>query len=161
MISSEVMRPIVKHAFRIATSMLAKQTPTLIRMQYKSRLLAAMKLAEVDRKQLAVGIGVSVQAVGQVLTGTTRALTAENSAKAARFLKVDAHWLATGEGEARPPMMQERAALSADAVAHAAAYDQLMPDEKQLWRAMVDAATALSAHAIPRPQPTPTKRRKH
>ncbi len=38
----------------------------------------------------------------QMLTGSSKALTAENTAKAARFLRVDWYWLATGEGEMEP-----------------------------------------------------------
>lgn len=44
-------------------------------------------------------MGVSQAAVGQALGGDTKALTAENCARAARFLGVDGYWLATGEGE--------------------------------------------------------------
>lgn len=40
-----------------------------------------------------------MQAIGQVIRGDTGALTAENSARAARALGVDHYWLATGEGE--------------------------------------------------------------
>lgn len=85
-------------------------------MQYGERLGKAMELAGKDRSQLAVALGVSSQAVGQVIRGDTSALTAANNARAARFLEVDAFWLATGEGEPRTPMMMERLALSAQAV---------------------------------------------
>ncbi|WP_295541018.1 helix-turn-helix transcriptional regulator [uncultured Pseudacidovorax sp.] len=70
---------------------------------YGKRLNYALQvLAKKDRKELATAIGLSVQSIGQVITGVTKALTAENSSKAARFLRVDHHWLATGEGVARP-----------------------------------------------------------
>lgn len=68
---------------------------------YGSRLEQALQLAGRERIELANAIDVSVQAIGQVIAGKTKALTAENSAKAARFLGVDAYWLATGEGSAR------------------------------------------------------------
>ncbi|CUI55665.1 helix-turn-helix domain-containing protein [Achromobacter xylosoxidans] len=68
---------------------------------YGSRLEQALQLAGRERIELANAIDVSVQAIGQVIAGKTKALTAENSAKAARFLKVDAYWLATGEGNAQ------------------------------------------------------------
>ena len=113
---------------------------TLIRMDYQSRLKTAMKLAHADRRALAEALGISVQAVGLVLTGQSKALTAENSAKAARFLAVDPHWLATGEGEPRPLLMHERANLSTEAVEHAAQFDQLTTAEKRLWRTLVLAA---------------------
>lgn len=116
------------------------QLRTLVRMDYRSRLKTAMKLAQADRRALADALGISVQAVGMVLAGTTKALTAENSAKAARFLGVDAHWLATGEGEARPLLMAERADLSTEAVEHAMQFDRLTVSEKRLWRTLVLAA---------------------
>ncbi|MDB5777578.1 MAG: hypothetical protein JWP38_3711 [Herbaspirillum sp.] len=73
-----------------------------IMKNYGMRLDEALKLAEKDRQELADAITVSVQAISQVITGKTKALTAENSAKAANFLKVDGFWLATGEGKSRP-----------------------------------------------------------
>lgn len=69
---------------------------------YGERLVKALQIAERDRQQLADGIHISVQAIGQVIAGKTKALTAENSAKAARYLKVDGFWLATGMGKPRP-----------------------------------------------------------
>lgn len=49
------------------------------------------------RKELAKALGVTVQAIGQVLNGSTRALTAENNERAARRCGVNPFWLATGE----------------------------------------------------------------
>ena len=72
------------------------------RMTYGKRLDQAISMAKSSRKALAIGIGVSEQAIGQVIRGDTVAFSAENSAKAARFLRVDHHWLATGEGDPRP-----------------------------------------------------------
>lgn len=69
---------------------------------YGERLDAALSKSGKDRAQLSQGIGVSVQAIGQVIAGKTKALTAENSARAARFLSVDHYWLATGEGGPDP-----------------------------------------------------------
>jgi len=69
---------------------------------YKDRLAAALKAAQVSDNQLAAHLNVSIQAVRKVAAGTTTAFTAENNAKAARFLRVSPDWLATGEGEMRP-----------------------------------------------------------
>jgi len=66
---------------------------------YGARLAEALRIAQKDRQELADGIGVSVQAIGQVIAGKTKALTAENSALAAKFLGVDMFWLATGMGK--------------------------------------------------------------
>lgn len=70
-------------------------------MSYGERLKEALELAGKDRPALATALGISVQAIGQVIKGHTQAFTAENNAKAARFLKVDSYWLATGEGVAK------------------------------------------------------------
>ena len=70
---------------------------------YGSRLEEALQLARKERIELATAIDVSVQAIGQVIAGKTKALTAENSAKAAQFLGVDGYWLATGDGPPRGP----------------------------------------------------------
>jgi transcriptional regulator with XRE-family HTH domain len=117
-----------------------ERTRTLIRMSYGGRLQAAMDLAQIDRAELAKQIGISVQAIGQVIVGQTKALTAENSAKAARVLAVDHHWLATGEGEPRPALMKERASLTTEAIELAAEFSKLNAAEKHLWRTLVEAA---------------------
>jgi transcriptional regulator with XRE-family HTH domain len=114
-------------------------------MEYKQRLAHAMTLAGMDRQALAAGLKISVQAVSQALGGKTRALTAENTAKAAMVLGVDAYWLATGEGEPRPALMAERAALSPSAVRFGVAFDALDERERQVWQSLVEAAKAVAA----------------
>ena len=80
-------------------------------MSYGDRLDQAIRLARSSRAAVATATGVSVQAIGQVIRGETVALTAENSARAAKELRVDHHWLATGEGSPTPkancPFSQE------------------------------------------------------
>lgn len=66
---------------------------------YSERLALAMKQGVCSSSALASALGVSYQAIKKVLDGKSNALTAENNAKAARFLKVSSHWLATGEGQ--------------------------------------------------------------
>jgi transcriptional regulator with XRE-family HTH domain len=102
MMSSEVMGDIIKHAYCSVTSMLEPRIRTLVRMDFKERLAHAIKRANASRPQLVQALGVSSQAVSQVLAGDTKALTAENTAKAAQFLQVDWYWLATGEGSPEP-----------------------------------------------------------
>lgn len=99
-------------------------------VEYADRLALAMKLAHTDRAALADGIGVSVQAIGQVLKGETKALTALNNAKAARFLAVGAYWLATGEGEPREAAAL-RESLTDEAVIHAASWDRMTAAERR------------------------------
>lgn len=69
---------------------------------YGSRLDNALKMRRKSRKELAKCLDISVQAIGQVINGPTVALTAENHEKAARFLRVNGYWLATGEGDSQP-----------------------------------------------------------
>lgn len=65
-------------------------------MSYGDRLQAAMEAAKVDRKALAAELDISVQAVGQVILGDTKAFDAVNHTKAFRFLRCDPLWLAIG-----------------------------------------------------------------
>lgn len=65
---------------------------------YGDRLREALRLSKKDRTALGNALDISIQAIGQVIAGKTKALTAENSAKAAQFLCVDHFWLATGRG---------------------------------------------------------------
>ena len=68
-------------------------------VDYAERLAGAMKHSGATKTTLANAIGISYQAVKKVLDGGSRSLSAENNAKAARFLGVSSHWLATGDGE--------------------------------------------------------------
>lgn len=83
------------------------------RMDFAQRLALAMELAGLPKyggaSQLARAIGTTPQAPLQVLKGESRALTAENTARAARFLKVDWFWLATGEGRPQASLDDETA----------------------------------------------------
>lgn len=56
------------------------------------------KIPGKTRQGVAAAMGVSQQAVGQIMKGKTKAATAENNAKAAQYFGVDATWLATGRG---------------------------------------------------------------
>ena len=115
---------------------------------YGTRLEQALQLARKTRGELARHLGVSSQAVGQVITGSTKSLTAENSARAARFLRVDHHWLATGEGEPRTtplasPLAQDIAKL----------FDQVPASERDRLYAMITYTIALATE--PRPATAP------
>ena len=69
-------------------------------MSYGTRLATAMAEAKVDRKALAKHLRMSVQAVGQVLSGKTKALDAQHHTKAFMYLACDPLWLATGARQA-------------------------------------------------------------
>jgi transcriptional regulator with XRE-family HTH domain len=73
---------------------------------YGARLEHALRLSGRERQQLADAIQISVQAIAQVIAGKTKALTAENSMRAAQFLQVNPYWLATGEGDPSPADVQ-------------------------------------------------------
>lgn len=79
---------------------------------FAERLKAAMG-TRFTRDELATACGITVQAVAQVLKGTTKALTAENTARAARLLGVDWYWLATGEGSPNQAEDGEQSVLAA------------------------------------------------
>jgi transcriptional regulator with XRE-family HTH domain len=66
---------------------------------YQDRLLKATMTAKKSRAELADALGISVQAIGSVLNGNTKELTAANNAKAARFLGCNPDWLALGAGD--------------------------------------------------------------
>ena len=70
-------------------------------MTFSERLEEALRISGKDRQQLADALGITIQAVSQILLGKTKAMTAENCVRAARLTGVDSFWLATGSGEAR------------------------------------------------------------
>jgi transcriptional regulator with XRE-family HTH domain len=108
-------------------------------MEYGKRLAIAIEMSELRPREaralLAEAIGASTQAISQVLKGESKALTAENNARAAKFLKVDAYWLATGEGE-------PKAALSQAALAIAERYDSLTALQREKWERSIRNAAA-------------------
>lgn len=88
-------------------------------MKYAQRLQAAMDQAGATRVDLAKELSISQQAVGMILTsagGRDRTLSTENNAKAARFLRVDPVWLATGEGDMNAAGTLSSSALDLDPV---------------------------------------------
>lgn len=113
-------------------------------MTYGERLQKALTASEKTRKQLAVALGCTVQAVGMVITGggkKERGLSAENNVKAAQFLRVDAYWLATGDGEMKPKAGSNNKThtnLSDDALDLAVYFDKLT-NEDDRTRAYVSA----------------------
>lgn len=73
----------------------------LLGMEFCERLDQAMKRAGVSEHQLAKHLGISYQGVKKALSGGRNGkseMTASNNSKAARFLRVDPDWLATGAG---------------------------------------------------------------
>ena len=81
-------------------------------MDFATRLRDALTLRNVSTKQLADALGVSSQAVTQVLSGSSKALTAANAARAAQFLSVSFFWLATGEGAMEDKPSRDEMALT-------------------------------------------------
>lgn len=77
---------------------------------FGERLLEALSARSISRADLARVLrgpdgkmGISQSAVGQVIRGESNAMSAENTLRAARHLKVSAFWLATGEGRMDEP----------------------------------------------------------
>lgn len=84
---------------------------------YGERLQTALDHARKTAAELARHLvrpdgqrGVSNSGVHQVLRGETKAHTAENCVRAARFLDVDPFWLATGQGSMLDHRTQQHAA---------------------------------------------------
>ena len=66
---------------------------------FTERLEEALRVGGKDRQQLADTLGISLQAVSQLLLGKTKSMTAENCVRTARLTGVDSFWLATGSGD--------------------------------------------------------------
>lgn len=87
-----------------------------------------MTAAGVDKTALAKELGISYQAVRKVLEGGK--FSAENNAKAARFLKVSSDWLATGAGP-QPAIQQPSDADAAAPPPPGPTFEELTPED---WR---------------------------
>lgn len=98
---------------------------------FGGRLAHAIELAKASRKGLATELKTSVQAIGQAISGKTIAMTAENSARTARYLSVDAFWLATGEGAPRPDRMNFEASLSLQEAELVKAFRMLSEEDQE------------------------------
>ena len=92
------MKDIVKRRTHIDKS-IYKEKGINIFMSYGKRLETALIQAGKDRKSLAKYIDCSVQSIGMVITGATKQLSTSANSRAAEFLKVDPHWLVTGDGD--------------------------------------------------------------
>lgn len=89
---------VLNHSSRQLATMVMHRAGTLKTMvDYWDRLQVALKHASKSLKDLQEHLGVSYQAMKKVADGKTKALSAENHSRAARFLGVNGHWLATGE----------------------------------------------------------------
>lgn len=71
-------------------------------MDYSDRLQAAMTHAKKSRQDLKREVGVSLQAIGQVINRQSKGFGIENNSKVARCLGVSSDWLATGDGNMIP-----------------------------------------------------------
>lgn len=67
-------------------------------VDFSDRLKKALSHAERQPGDLQKHLPVSYQAIKKVLDGSSKSFSAENCAKAARYLGVSIYWLATGEG---------------------------------------------------------------
>lgn len=122
-----------------------------------------MKLAGASEHDLAKALGVSYQAIKKVLLGTTKMLKADHNLLAAKYLRVDSEWLATGEGSARGervwPLSQEllRAILAAEAVDRETVENTARSVLKLQWsQPLAGSLTTLNrcAQGVPMPRPT-------
>ena len=90
---------------------------------------------------LAKAMGCSPQAVGLVLSGSSKSFGAANHSKASALLNVTPIWLASGEGPMRA-MQTPRAADNATALHDPVLDDlaELEPEDADVWRAQIRAA---------------------
>lgn len=79
--------------------MVRAEVRTLATMvDFSERLSAALAHAGTTSKDLQDYLGISYQAMKKLESGLSKSFTAENCARAARYLRVNWFWLATGEG---------------------------------------------------------------
>jgi len=108
---------------------------------FGDRLAKALALADESRDGLASALGISVQAISQVVTGASKAMSAENTVNAARHLSVSAIWLATGQGEPRGtdrPDDSPGAWWDNDTKAFADDYQKLSRADRQVLRKLYE-----------------------
>lgn len=89
---------------------------------------------KVTRKDVAIAAGCSVQNIGMILTnakGQDQKLGAQAHTAVATLLKVNPHWLSTGEGQIDPPSsFSAPAELTPAAIEIAALYDMIPAVDK-------------------------------
>jgi transcriptional regulator with XRE-family HTH domain len=79
--------------------------PYLATTTYSERLALAIKRAGMTVSEVAIALGVTYQAISKKIDGANGTMNTPNNARVAKLLKVNAFWLATGEG----PMEEEPA----------------------------------------------------
>lgn len=101
----------------------------------------------VSRKDVAAAAGCSVQNIGMILTNAKKVdqkLGAEAHVAVSALLKVNPHWLATGEGPIDPPSVNAPSELTPAAVELAALYDMIpLTDRVARAQAFNLASTAI------------------
>jgi SOS-response transcriptional repressor LexA len=117
-------------------------------VKFDERLKAALAFAKSTTADLARELGVSYQAVKRAEEGKSKSFTAKNNSKAAKYLGVDADWLASGATTVVQPIQK-------------VTYDSNVSDVSQsggtripiisavqagMWREIVDSFQAGDAH---------------
>jgi predicted transcriptional regulator len=130
---------------------------------YGKRLKLAMDevTPKCDRATLARVLGVTVQSIGQVIRGETHRLDMLNHGKAYRFLRVNDIWLATGDGEMRPPKGTAAVAAHQTHSTYAGLladyFDEMVKQEKRVQVLAFTAACEAIASQVRQAEPqTPT-----
>lgn len=120
--SSESSATIVRAPLRMLSTM----------VEYRQRFIEAMRLSGKTEKEIAAELGVKVQAISKVVAGKTKEMMCGNNAKAARFMQVDADWLAIGTGQARSERVWPYARLTVEAWAALSAETRLLAENMLL-----------------------------
>jgi transcriptional regulator with XRE-family HTH domain len=129
----------LNHAFPTTASIVYAGLRKVPTMEFGDRLTKALAIANESRDGLAKALGISVQAISQVINGITKAMTAENTLRAARHLRVSAWWLATGEGSPQGVHVL-RDTLSDEAVSYGVEFDAMTETEREQFKMLLAVA---------------------
>jgi transcriptional regulator with XRE-family HTH domain len=114
---------------------------------YGKRLAAALEHSKKSRRELAQAIGRTPQNIGMIINDAKRTdqkLTSDANAQAACFLRVNAHWLATGQGEMASDVPVAGYEMSVQAIDLAELFDMIpVSDKLRRARAYSNATCAI------------------
>lgn len=124
-------------------------------MQFQDRLKLAMEIGGIGceatgMRALAEYLGITGSAVSQALKGQTK-FNARNSARAARMLRVDLYWFATGEGAPRDEryakVRQRNRCVTINKVAFAKDGAPKTPKEFRKWAEAIGVSAGAAKYA--------------
>jgi transcriptional regulator with XRE-family HTH domain len=121
-------------------------------MTYGKRLLEAMKLRGVSRRELSESLGVTSHAIGMVTRPSEdeKFLSRTNHQEAVRVLRVNDAWLMRGEGPMEGlPTEHKKNELSAAAEALARMFDRVPTSDALAWSTLYHSLVQAISARIP------------